>query len=382
MESKRTILLADDDPFITELYHSKLTREGFNVYSVNDGEQALLKIDSLQPDLLILDLNMPRMDGLEVLRYIRSRAAGGDMPVIVLSNACTESMMAEVWKLKPTRFLTKRESKPNNVMAEIRAIFAKTPAGSPPPLVEPSRPPPVVARPVEAAPLAFDIQVAKAAVQRLWTTPDVHERKEALLNAYKMVHDKIETLRMGDPRKITSHVGRAFESFYDHLYAHPQQINASSCRTLLQATGCLPLAMHDAPDDDLASSAATRVLIMAEDDTMRASLVQWMDRPGFHPVATRDMATAVMLTRDNRFDLALLDAGKFNLLEKTVKRLQADDIHRPPLIIFLLQEEHLDEIDAGILDEQTDAALLPPMKQEIELKIAIFKLTTRRTNRG
>jgi DNA-binding response OmpR family regulator len=49
-QGKLTIMLADDDPFILELYMAKLKREGFDVYTVGDGEEALLKIDSVRPD--------------------------------------------------------------------------------------------------------------------------------------------------------------------------------------------------------------------------------------------------------------------------------------------------------------------------------------------
>ena len=113
------VLLADDDPFITALYRDKLTRAGHRVKTVKDGEEAVKSIQEAAPDLLVLDLNMPRMDGTAVLRYIREQSATPDLPVIVLSNACARDFVEKVNLLKPTRFLIKYDHTPNKVFDQI-----------------------------------------------------------------------------------------------------------------------------------------------------------------------------------------------------------------------------------------------------------------------
>ena len=120
----RRIMVADDDPFIIALYQSKLRKAGFAVETVSDGAEAIQKLESgSPPDLLLLDLNMPRIDGLQVLRHIRAHPDLMHLPVIVLSNACAGDFVQEVWKAAPSRFLVKRECSPNTVINEILTVL-------------------------------------------------------------------------------------------------------------------------------------------------------------------------------------------------------------------------------------------------------------------
>ena len=77
------ILVVDDDPSICEALERGLRLEGFAVRTATNGESAIEEIEQAQPALLILDINMPRVDGIQVVKYIRSRSI--DLPVCVLS---------------------------------------------------------------------------------------------------------------------------------------------------------------------------------------------------------------------------------------------------------------------------------------------------------
>ena len=82
MPSKQKILIVDDDTNIAELISLYLTKEFYEVQIVEDGEQALQVFDTFQPNLILLDLMLPGMDGYQVCREIRSRS---DTPIIMLS---------------------------------------------------------------------------------------------------------------------------------------------------------------------------------------------------------------------------------------------------------------------------------------------------------
>ena len=82
-EDKKKILVVDDEESIHLLYKEELEEEGYEVYSALDGEEALKKFDKLKPDLVILDINMPGMDGIEVLRQMKQERPG--VPVILSS---------------------------------------------------------------------------------------------------------------------------------------------------------------------------------------------------------------------------------------------------------------------------------------------------------
>ena len=83
MATKKKILVVDDEESIQLLYKEELEEEGVEVYSAMSGEEALEAFDESPPDLVILDINMPGMDGIEVLRQMKQKRP--DIPVILSS---------------------------------------------------------------------------------------------------------------------------------------------------------------------------------------------------------------------------------------------------------------------------------------------------------
>lgn len=364
--SSRTIMLADDDPFILALYQSKLNREGFVVIPVSDGEETLSKLDVYHPDLLLLDLNMPRMNGLEVLRYIRAHPVHNAMPIIVLSNACTESMLQEVWKLHPTRFLTKRDTPPNTVIEDIKGIFQALPSPPPKGPPTPAPPPPSTG--------SGNLEQTVHSLQRFFDCPEGEARQDALLDAYKAVQEHLQILRGGDPRTYAAQYSKAMESLYEDLYARPDCVNPSTCRTLQQATNALPMALHRAQSETPSAMAICRTLLVVEDHDTREGMSQWIDRPGFSLVRTREASMGLTLAEDNRFDLAIFDAAKAGVAEKIKKRLAANRETRPGCTIFLLNPDQMNKVEEDLLDAGTDVATRPAIPSEIILKAAIVNV--------
>lgn len=82
MVNKQKILIVDDDENIAELISLYLTKECFDTLMVHDGEKALIAFDTYQPDLILLDLMLPGIDGYQVCREIRARS---NVPIIMLS---------------------------------------------------------------------------------------------------------------------------------------------------------------------------------------------------------------------------------------------------------------------------------------------------------
>jgi two-component system phosphate regulon response regulator PhoB len=80
-----TVLLAEDDPDIRHLVSARLRRSGFEVVETGDGDAALAATRRSRPDLVLLDLRMPRLDGLDVLRALRADPATARLPVLILT---------------------------------------------------------------------------------------------------------------------------------------------------------------------------------------------------------------------------------------------------------------------------------------------------------
>jgi DNA-binding response OmpR family regulator len=84
--AKKHILVVDDDPLISRMYEHKLTADGYDVDTAPDGKIALEKISSKKPDLILLDVMMPKLNGVETLKEIKADKKFSKIPVIFLTN--------------------------------------------------------------------------------------------------------------------------------------------------------------------------------------------------------------------------------------------------------------------------------------------------------
>jgi two-component system OmpR family response regulator len=123
----RTILVADDDPHIRQLIVFALAKAGLEAIEAEDGEAALAAVEAHKPDLLILDINMPRMDGIEVCRRLR---AAGTLPILFLSSRDDEIDRVLGIELGADDYVTKPFS-PREVVARVMAILRRVAAHPP-----------------------------------------------------------------------------------------------------------------------------------------------------------------------------------------------------------------------------------------------------------
>jgi two-component system, OmpR family, KDP operon response regulator KdpE len=131
---KRNILVVDDEPQIARVLKTALSSQGYGVRTASDGEEALLEMKNWLPDLLITDLRMPRMDGLELCRRVRKESR---IPIIVLSVKGEEAFKVEALDSGADDYITKPFSM-NELLARVRAALrrASTPEQPETPLIE------------------------------------------------------------------------------------------------------------------------------------------------------------------------------------------------------------------------------------------------------
>ena len=119
--SKR-ILVVDDEMYIVNILDFTLAGEGWEVVSANNGEDALRTLLKFEPDLVILDVMMPRIDGVEVCRAIKAREESANTPVIMLSAKDRKKDKEEALEAGADLYLTKPFS-PGTLVAEIRNLL-------------------------------------------------------------------------------------------------------------------------------------------------------------------------------------------------------------------------------------------------------------------
>lgn len=120
-DGKRNILVVDDEPQITRVLKTSLSSQGYSIRTASDGKQALQEMKSWVPDLVITDLRMPNMDGLELCRAIRTESR---VPIIVLSVKGEETIKVESLDAGADDYVTKPFNM-NELLARVRAALRR-----------------------------------------------------------------------------------------------------------------------------------------------------------------------------------------------------------------------------------------------------------------
>jgi two-component system, OmpR family, phosphate regulon response regulator PhoB len=198
-----TILVVDDEAEICDLVKYNLAREGYRVVEEHDGEAALERIFKSPPDLLVLDLLLPKLSGLEVLKAIRGEARVRSLPVLVLTARSTEMDKLIGFERGADDYLTKPFS-PRELVARVAAILRRTRGEA-------------TAGPVTIGPFEFarDRHLVRLHGRELHLTPTEHRLLEYLLERPGRVFSREQLLDkvwgmgyFGETRTVDVHVRR------------------------------------------------------------------------------------------------------------------------------------------------------------------------------
>lgn len=125
-ESTRRILLAEDDRFLRKAAETALKRHGFTVLAAVDGEEALRMARTEAPDLILLDLIMPKLQGFEVLRALKADAATAATPVIILSNLGQDSDVKQAMEAGAVGYFVKANLSLQDLVKQVGEMLAGT----------------------------------------------------------------------------------------------------------------------------------------------------------------------------------------------------------------------------------------------------------------
>jgi len=121
MGKKKKILIVEDDKLLLELLCDRMKKEGFQLYKAKEGASALKKALKNRPDLILLDIMMPGMDGLTMLNKLRrNKKWGSKVPVVLLSNFSDPHKLAQAKEYKASDYLLKAESKMADIIRKVR----------------------------------------------------------------------------------------------------------------------------------------------------------------------------------------------------------------------------------------------------------------------
>lgn len=121
----KKVLLIEDDEFISDLYKRQLDIGGFFTYAFSNGNDGLKTVQENHYDLILLDVMLPGMNGLDVLRSIKQNEATKDIPVIILSNLGQDAVIKEGLTLGAVGYLIKASFTPSQIVQEIKSILGQ-----------------------------------------------------------------------------------------------------------------------------------------------------------------------------------------------------------------------------------------------------------------
>lgn len=119
----KTILVIEDDKFLRELISRKLKEEGFDIVEAIDGEEGIKKVKEVKPDLILLDLILPGIDGFEVLSQMREKLNLSSIPVIILSNLGQKEDIEKGLKMGAIDYLIKAHFTPGEIIEKIKTAL-------------------------------------------------------------------------------------------------------------------------------------------------------------------------------------------------------------------------------------------------------------------
>lgn len=123
--AKAKLLLIEDDITLVKMYQRKFESDGFEVAVAYDGLEGLEKASKEKPDLILLDIMLPKLDGLALFKKMRSQPTTFNTPVILLTNFGQEDAVFECFKLGAVDYLVKADVTPQQVVQKVESFLAE-----------------------------------------------------------------------------------------------------------------------------------------------------------------------------------------------------------------------------------------------------------------
>lgn len=125
--AKKKILIVDDDPALRQLYNVELSQKNYVVVEAIDGEDGLIKAKQEKPDLILLDVMMPKFDGIAYLSKIKEDSDMSKIPVIMLTNFGQENLIQQAFNLGVNDYLLKYKVTPSEMTDKVNQVLNTSP---------------------------------------------------------------------------------------------------------------------------------------------------------------------------------------------------------------------------------------------------------------
>src|SRR6266511_1887676 len=320
----KKMLIVEDDQIVGSIYRHKFQMEGFQVELAHDGDAGLKAVASFEPDIVILDLMLPKLNGVEVLKRLREKPATKTLPVIVLTNAYMSSLVQEAWKAGANHCMIKASCTPKQLVELVhKAVAAASGSAAAPPI--PARSGETASQPT-ARPVvpeddtAFQTELRqtflksateslselRALLQAFAKGEGDTERLPRLFALYRKVHSITSNAAVAGLASIAK-MSSALEALLKELYEKPKNINSSTIRTIAHTIDFLAMLHEPGSASDTDGFPPANLLVVDDGVISRREVTYALEKANLKCVSVEDPDTALKMLSENKFDLIFLD---------------------------------------------------------------------------
>src|SRR5215207_1893543 len=129
----KKVLIIEDDPVVAHIYRTRLEKEDYTVETCADGQAGFYRIHEFHPDGVLLDLMLPKMNGIDILKKIRAQSQFNRIPIIVFTNAYVPNMIQEAFSAGASHVFNKATLTPRQILDSLHALIASGTSFNAPP---------------------------------------------------------------------------------------------------------------------------------------------------------------------------------------------------------------------------------------------------------
>ncbi|MGA2139948.1 MAG: response regulator [Verrucomicrobiia bacterium] len=369
----KNILIIEDDSLVADVYSRKLREQGFAVDVAADGRAGLEMFHDRKVDLVLLDLVLPQIDGVQVLKQIRAEFGPQELPVLAFTNAHLGGVVRQAWEAGANQVIPKAGTQPSLVIQMVENTLAG------PPLMRalPSR---------TTSKAEFDPVARKTFLDSSSETLAALWRPLKQLASQGYHPDNLTCFRelLGVVRPLTTtaasvglqgiaQMSSALEALLQELCDAPYRLSPSALLTIAQAIDTLK-SLFTYPDGELAKHpAGARILVVDDDAFARQAVSRVLSRVNLRAICVDSSVRALKRRTGNGFDLIVLDielpdANGFDLCS----RFRAMPACRNTPIIFLSMHKDLKDRTESVLRGGNDYITKPFLHMELATKALSF----------
>lgn len=383
-KSLKKIILIEDDPVVAKVYQSKLERDGYNVVIAADGQEGFYLVYEGKPDAVILDLMLPKMDGLQILKKFRAQKQFEKLPILIFTNEFANDLTREAKAAGATEIFDKNKINPEELLKALgRAFFATRTeqpiiAAAASPAVEKPAPPPQgsVSHDTEELVKTFLLNTT-ATINRLRDTlvrlirgKDPAQQKANLNELLQGAHLVAGSAGAVAQKKIAQSCA-ALEAYILELLNKPEEINPSAIRTICQAVDSICLLLKEAKEKP-AHEEAGLILIVDDEPLSRRAAKVAMDRAQLKSVCLSSPTVALQVLAENAFDLIILDVQMPDMDGFEVcQKLRALPAHKNTPVIFVTSQTDFETRTKSTASGGNEFIAKPYLFMELALKALI-----------